>query len=109
MTPLALPDGESDVGVASFARAVDDAAHDGDADRFLDRFQELVDLVGDGEEIDFDPAAGRAGDHGRALLPQLETLQDLETNKDLFDWIGREGDADRVADAERKQSAESDR
>ena len=61
------------------------------------------------EEIDFDPAAGRAGDHGRALLAELEGLQNLEADEDLFDRIGRERDADRVADAERQQRAEPDR
>ena len=39
------------------------------------------------EEIDLDPAAGRAGDHGRALLAELERLQNLETDEDLLDRI----------------------
>ena len=71
--------------------------------------QELVDLVGEGEEVDFDAAAGGAGDHRRALLPQLEALEDLVGDEDLFDRIGRQRDADRVADAEREERADAGR
>ena len=108
MTPLLLPAARPTSASRDSPGPVDDTAHDGDADRLLDVEKELVDLIGELEEIDFDPAAGRAGDHRRALLAQLQALEDLVADEDLFDRVGGQGDADRVADAEGEERADAD-
>src|SRR5690606_7889043 len=53
-------------------------------------------------------AAGRAGDHRRALLPQLEALEDLVADENLFLRIGGQRDTDGVADAHREEGADAD-
>jgi len=54
---------DGDVGTFGFARAVDDAAHDGDFHRDGDFAREgLADVLDEGEKVDLDAATGWAGD-----------------------------------------------
>ncbi len=105
---------DADVGHLRFARAVDHAAHDGDAHllhagvagaplRHL-RAQVGLDLVGELLEVGAGrPAASRAGRHQRRERAQAHRLQDLLRDHDfarpIAAGLGRERDADRVADA----------
>ena len=72
--------------------------------------QPALDLRDDRVHVELQAAAGRAGDQHRAALAQLERLEDLPGDLDLF--LGVEGgqrDPDRVADAVGEQRAEADR
>ena len=59
---LAVAGGDAEVGLAGLARAVDDAAHDGDAQRHLHALEAGGDLLGERVDVDLGAAAGRAGD-----------------------------------------------
>src|SRR5262249_52476354 len=106
---FAVAGGETDVGIAGFAGTVHDATHHGDADWLVYAGQKFVDLICQREQIDLDATAGRARDHRRALLPQLEALQDLVGNEDFFHRIGGERDTDGVADAKGEKRADPGR
>src|SRR5690606_12667633 len=105
---LAVAGGDAEIGLARLAGAVDDAAHDGDAQRDLEVLEPLGDLVGEGVDVDLGAAAGGAGDD--VELPRLEVqrLQDLVADLDLLHRRGGEGDTDGVADALAEQDAEGD-
>ena len=59
----------------------------------------LLQLIGHAHHVDFYPAAGRTGDHIDAAMAQFKRLENLETDLDLFDRIGRERNAERIANA----------
>src|SRR6478672_4882062 len=103
---LAVAGGHAEVGLAGLARTVDDAAHDGHAQRHGHALETRGDLVGEGVDVDLRTAARRARDDLELARAQVEALQDLDADLDLLDGRGREGDADRVADAAREQRAE---
>ncbi len=105
---LTVARGDSNVSILGLTRAVDHAPHHGDANRLGHLFEDLVDLVGEGEEVDFDPATGGAGDHRRALLAEFERLEDLVPDEHFFGRIGGQRDADRVTNAHREQCADPD-
>src|SRR6476661_4755603 len=67
------------------------------------------DLVGEGVDVDLRTAARRARDDLELARAQVEALQDLDADLDLLDGRGRQGDADRVADAAREQRPEGRR
>jgi hypothetical protein len=52
---LALAGGHAEVGLARLAGAVDDAAHDGDAQRDVDALERLLHLLGEGVDVDLGP------------------------------------------------------
>ena len=108
MTPRPLPPAMPMSAIARFAGAVDDAAHDGDRDRLAELREVVLDLVGERDEVDLDAAAGGAGDERRAALAQVQRLEDVPADRHLFDRVGGEGDADRVADAFGEQHADAD-
>src|SRR5215212_8682530 len=87
---LAIPGGKSNIGVTRFAGSIDNTPHHRDSDRLGHRGEELIDLIGQGEEIDFDASARGAGNHDRALLTQLEALENLVGNEHFLDWISRQ-------------------
>src|SRR5205823_10362608 len=78
---------QPDIGVAGFAGAVDDAAHDGDVDGGLYFGETFLDFVGDAYDIDLDTATGWAGDKGDAAIAQFERTQDFVGDGDLFLWF----------------------
>ena len=103
---LAVAGGDPEVGLAGLARAVDDAAHDGHAQRHGHALEAGGDLVGELVDVDLGAAARGARDDLELARAQVERLQDLDADLDLLDRRGRERDADRVADALGQQGAE---
>src|SRR3954467_1859937 len=57
---LAVAGGDSEVGLAGLPRAVDDAAHDGDAQRDAHPLEPLGHVVREGVDVDLGAAAARA-------------------------------------------------
>src|SRR4051794_25180120 len=106
---LAVAGGDSEVGLAGLPPAVYDAPHDGGAQRDRHALEAGGDLVGERVDVDLGAAARRARDDLELARAQVETLQDLDADLDLLDRRGREGDADRVADAPREESTEGRR
>jgi len=92
-----------------FTGAVDGTAHHGDLERLGVLDQPILDDPREILDADVVPPAGRAGDHHGTALAQAERLQDLPCDLDLLDGIGREGDANRVADPIHEQRAHDDR
>src|SRR5690606_26246428 len=103
---LAVARRDAEVGLARLARAVADAAHDGDAQRHLHALQAGGDLLRERVDVHLGAAARGARDDLELAGAQVERLEDLVADLDLLDRRGREGDADRVADALAQQRAE---
>src|SRR6478735_5432837 len=106
---LAVAGRDPEVGLAGLPRAVDDAAHDGDAQRDRHALEAGGDLVGERVDVDLGAAARGARDDLELARAQVEALEDLDADLDLLDRRRREGDADRVADAAREEGAEGRR
>ena len=66
-----------------------------------------LDLGGDRHEVDLAAPAGGARDQLRPATADVERREDLPRHADLLLGIGRERDAQRVADAVREQRAEA--
>ena len=66
-------------------------------------------LIRDADEVDARPAARGAGDELTPAGAQAERPQNVLTGADLLHRIGRERDADGVADAALQQRADADR
>ena len=90
--------GDADVGLARFAGAVDDAAEHRERHRRADMLQPLLERLDGADHVEALPRAARAGDDADAAVADAERLQDLEADADFFLGLGRERDADRVAD-----------
>ncbi|CDN42671.1 hypothetical protein BN871_BS_00280 [Paenibacillus sp. P22] len=101
--------GDADIGFASFAGTVDGAAEHRHLDRNLDLGDVLLDFIGDGEQVDIEPAASRTGDKRRRVGDESECLQQLARDLDLFDRVRAQRDAYGVADAHREQGADAGR
>ena len=69
----------------------------------------VLDLLRQLHEIDVGPAARRARHEREAPAPQTERFQNVDPDAHLFGRIGRERDADGVADPLRQQRAQPDR
>ena len=72
--PLAVAGGDAQVGLAGLAGAVDDAAHDGHAQRHGQVLQAGGDGVGELVDVHLGAAAGRAGDDLELARAQVERL-----------------------------------
>lgn len=83
---LAVAAGHTEVGLTGFTGTIDDAAHDGDAQRNFHAFETGRDLVRQGVDVDLGASAGRAGDDLELAWLEVEALQDLVADLDLFDW-----------------------
>jgi len=104
---LALAGEDGNIGPFGLARPVDDAAHDGDFYRCLDRFQLVANLLDEGDQVHLDPAAGGAGDELRLdAWAKTETVEHLPGVLDFKDGIGGIADADGVSDAVGEEGAE---
>src|SRR5690606_32814009 len=106
---LAVARGDAEVGLAGLARAVDDAAHDGDAQRDGHALEARGDVVGELVDVHLGAPARGAGDDLELARPQVEGLEDLVADLDLLDRRRGQRDADRVADALGEQRAERGR
>ena len=104
--PLAVAGGDAEVSLARLARTVHDAAHHGHAQGHGHAFETLGDLVRQRVDVDLRAPARRARDDLELALAQVQRLQDLVPDLDLFGGRRGERDADRVADALRQQDAE---
>src|SRR5205823_2442576 len=94
---LVLGAGDPEVRVGGLADAVDGAAQDGDLDRILVGLESALDVGDDRVHVELEAPARRAGDQYRALLAQLERLEDLPGDLDLLLGVeGRERDTDGV-------------
>src|SRR3989449_6463814 len=74
---LAVAGRDAEVGLAGLARAVDDAAHDGDAERHLHALQAGGHLLGERVDVDLGTAARRAGDDLELAGAEGQRLEDL--------------------------------
>src|SRR5439155_23527990 len=103
------PAGNPEVGVASLARTVYRAAHDGDLEGLRVGLQ--APLYDRCELLDTDvvASAGGAGDHHGPSLAKTERLQNLPGDFDLLDRVGGQRDPDRVADTVHEERTDSDR
>ncbi len=106
--PFAFAACNAEVGFARFARAVDDAAHDGDVDRFFDHGEPFFNLCGDGGKVHAAAAAGRTRYEGRTVFLHAEGFQYLIGDLDFFDRVAGERDTEGVADAFGKKCADTD-
>src|SRR5699024_3833448 len=106
---LAVARGHPEVGVAGLARAVDHAAHDGHPERDAPAFEPCGDLVGELVHVYLRPTARRAGDDLELARAEVQRLQDLRADLDLFRRRGGEGDTDGVTDTLGEQRPERHR
>src|SRR5690606_31013860 len=106
---LAVAGRNAEVGFAGLTGAIDDAAHDRDAHGDVDDAVEgLLDVLGEGPDVDLGTPARRAADDVEAGFAQVQRLEDLDAGLDLLDWVGRQGHADRVANALGQQGPDAD-
>ena len=101
--------GDADIGHQRLARAVHHAADDRQRHRRLDMRQPLLQLRHRLDDVEALPRAGRAGDDLHPAMADAERLQDLPADMHLLLRLGRERDADGVADAGPQQAAQPDR
>ena len=106
---LALAAGDPDVGHLRLARAVHDASHHRDLDRGRVLLGDRLDRPGQLDDLDLGAAARRASRDVEALFAQPQRLEDAPADRNLFDRVGGERNAQRVADALPEQDAEADR
>ena len=106
--PLAVAGRDAEVGLAGLARAVDDAAHDGDPQRHLEPSRPAVTSLGERVDVDLRAPARRAGDDLELARPQVQRLEDLDADLDLLDRRRRQRHPDGVADPLGEQGAERD-
>src|SRR5215207_4934552 len=100
--------GDADVVLARLAGAVDDAAQYRQRHRRADVAQALLELLDGADDVEALARAARAGDDADAAVADAEALQNLEAGADLLLGLGRERDADGVADAGPEQRADAD-
>ena len=101
--------GDADVGLARLAGAVDDAAEHRERQRHADMLEPLLERLDGADHIEALPCAARTGDDPDAAVTDAERLQYLEADPHFLFRLGRERDADRVADPGPQQHAETDR
>src|SRR5262249_31692230 len=89
--------------------AVDHAAKYADLDGNLPAVQAPLQLGHDLVQVDSQPAAGWAGDQLRLAHAPLRRLQDVVGRLDLDLLVGQQADADGVADAVARDSAQAAR
>src|SRR5699024_1950366 len=83
--------------------AIHHAADNRNVHRSDDIFQALLQRVNRTDNIKFLTRTGRAGDEVDPSRTDTQRFQNIETDFDLFDRIGRQRYAQRVADAFRQQ------
>ena len=103
------PAGDAEVRIAGLAGAVDRAAEHGHLEMLRVALQTPLDLFGERVDADIVAATAWARDHHRAALAKTERLEDLICRLRLLDRVGRERDADRVADPLRKEGPDAHR
>src|SRR3954471_19136033 len=104
----ALAEGDAELRVVRLAGGVDLAAHDGEVERLLDVREPPLDLGHDLDEVlHVEPPARRAGDNRHPSVAQFQRLEYLPRDAHLFPRLGRERDADGVADAFVQKDAET--
>src|SRR5690606_27097998 len=101
--------GDADVGLARFAWAVDDAAEHRERERRLDVLEPLLERLDGLDHVEALAGAAWARDDAHAAGPETERFQDLEPDAHFLLGLGRERNADRVADAGPQQVADADR
>src|ERR1019366_4597610 len=108
--PFVLARRNADVGFARLSRSVDHAAHNGDLNGKVELLQCPLRLLGHRDHVHLGPAAGGTRNEVHPLaLTQAERFQQLATGPGLFDRVGREGEADSVADALGQQGGDPGR
>jgi hypothetical protein len=97
----------AEIGIRHFARAIDDAAHDGDFDAF-EMFGAVFDAGGDRLEVKEGAAAAGAGHVVGLEAPAAGGLEDIEGQAQALSRPGFFTDEDGVADAVGEQGSEDD-
>ena len=75
----------------------------------IDILDHLFHLVGQADQIDLRPPAGRAGNDLDPLSPKAQCTEDLLRDPDFFRGISGQRHTDRVAVAFRQEQSQSDR
>src|SRR6185436_2478906 len=101
--------GEADIGFARLARSVHDAADHRHGHRRGDVRHALLQGLDGLDHVVLLARAGRAGNDVDAAMAQIERLQHLEADTYLLLGLGRQRDADRIADAGPQRRAYADR
>ena len=107
--PRVAAAGNAEICVASLAGAVHGAAQHRDLEVLRIRVQPLLYLLRERLHAHVVATARRARDHHRAALAQAERLENLPGHAHLFDRVGGQRDAHRVADSIHEQRARADR
>ncbi len=96
-------------GLARLPGAVDVATDDRHVERLAHVLEAALELVHRRDHVEVLARAARAGHEVDALGAQAHAFQDVPADLHFLDRIGRERDADGVADAVHQQHAETDR
>ena len=97
------------MGLLGFARTVDDATDHGHVHRHQQVLQAPFQLVHGLHHVEVLPRTARAGDEVDATGAQVQGLEDVETDLDLLDRIGSQGNPDGVADSLGQEHAQPHR
>ena len=101
--------GEADIGFTRFAGAVDDAAQHRQRHRGADMLEPFLQGLDGADDVEPLPRAAWAGDDADAAVADAERFQNFIADADFFLGLGRQGDADGVADPGPQQAAHADR
>ena len=93
---LPIPPGNAHVGGGGLPGAVHRAPHHRHGDGLGDGFQPLLHRLGQGDQVNFGPSAGGAGDEVRPLPAQADGLEDVPGGVDLLHRVGGEGHPEGV-------------
>ncbi len=99
--------GDAHVRLARFAGTVDVATDDRHVERLAHVLEATLELVHRRDHVEVLPRAARAGHEVDALGAQAHAFQHVPADLHFLDRIGRERDADGVADAVHQQQAET--
>src|SRR5690606_31684404 len=98
--------GDADIGFFRLTGTVYGAAELRYLDRRSDIGNVLLDLVGNADQIDFDPSTGRTGNQGGRIGRQTEGLEQFPGHLHFLDGIGAQGNADGGSDSLGQQCSE---
>ena len=101
--------GDADVGLARFARAINDAAQYRERHRGLYMTQRVFEFLHRADDVEALSRARGAADHADAAGAKAQRFQDFIADADFFLWLRRQGNADRVANPRPEQIAHANR
>src|SRR6185369_17501947 len=100
---------QSNVGLARFARPVDDTAEHRKRHRRLDMLEPIFERLDGADHVETLASAARARDDSDSAAADPERFQYLVADADFLFRLGRYRNADRVTDTRPEQVADADR